>query len=79
MDCKNVGPTVSERLKIDLGVRDHQMDVEYKVGALSNRLDDEWTKCQVRHEVSVHHIQVDILDPRILDFSDLCFEVPEIS
>jgi hypothetical protein len=59
-----------------LGVLDHQVDVERQRRRAPHRLDHDRPDRQVRHEVAVHHVDVDVV--RRADGGDLLGEPPEV-
>ena len=50
-----------------VGIRDHEMDVERKLGDFSQRFDDGRADSQVRHEMSVHDVNVEQIGSASLD------------
>ena len=64
-----------------LGALDHQMDVEVAAGVvnlLGQRRDDRRPHAQRRHEVTVHHIDVDRPGARVEHLPDLGPEAREV-
>ena len=47
-----------------LGILDHEMHVERQRGRALDGLDDHRADRQVRHEVTVHHVDVDVVGAR---------------
>ena len=54
------------------------MHVERRVGLCAKRLDDWWTERQIRHEVAVHHVEVDKVSAALYGLQDLLAKPPEV-
>ena len=54
----DIGSGIGKRLEVGVRGRDHQMDIEYLFAVSAYGFDDRRTEGDVRHEVAVHHIQV---------------------
>jgi len=59
VDEERVGAGLDELVQKEIGIRDHQMDLERKLGHPPKGLDDRRAHGQIRHEMSVHHVDVD--------------------
>ena len=53
-----VGAGGGELTQEDIGIRNHQVNVEGKLGHFLQRFDDRWTDRQVRYEMAVHDVDV---------------------
>ena len=70
------GSSFRVRRRPTVGLFDHQVNVQDLVGDLAERFDDRQSECQIRHEVVVHHVDVNPVgtgDPR-----DLIGELAEV-
>ena len=72
------GAGVGERLDVAIGIRDHQVDVERHRGDALERLDDRRADRDVRHEVAVHHVDVNQIGAAALDRGDRVAERGEV-
>ncbi len=78
MDRNGVGPGRCEIGKIGIGRRDHQVKIERLFGARPDVPDHRRTEGDVRHEMSVHHIEMDPVGAGSVDRLDLLAEAGEI-
>ena len=61
VDRHHVRAGVDERLEVAIGLADHQVHVERQRRGLAQRLHDRHADGDVRHEVSVHHVDVNLI------------------
>ena len=61
VDRHHVGAGVDERLEVAIGLHDHQVHVERQRRGLAQRFHDRHADGDVRHEVSVHHVDVNLI------------------
>ena len=59
VDEERIGAGLDELVQKEIGIRDHQMDLERELGRPPKGLDDRRAHGQIRHEMSVHHVDVD--------------------
>ena len=69
---------IDERLDVAIGIADHQVHVERQRGRLAQRLHDRHADGDVGHEVSVHHVDVDLIGAAARRGGDLGAEVREV-
>ena len=67
-----------ERLEIGIAGRDHQMRVEDLLRVRPQRLDDVGTVGDVRHEMPVHHVEMDPVGAGRVDRADLVAEFRKV-
>ena len=65
-------------LEIGIAGRDHQMGVEDLLGVRAHRLDDIGAVGNVRHEMPVHHVEMDPVGAGRIDRADLFAQPGEI-
>ena len=70
-----VAARLGEGLEIGVAGRDHQMRVEHLLGVRPHRLDDIRAVGNVRHKVSVHHVEMDPVGAGLVDGADLLAEL----
>ena len=56
----NIRAGLDEVVQILIGVRDHQMYIEHLVGRLAQRLNHRSADGDIRHEVTVHNVNVNV-------------------
>ena len=71
--CTRLGKII----KVDFRMLGHEMHIERKCRMLSERFDDGASESQIRHEVTVHHIDVEGVD-RVIEERNLLLELIEI-
>ncbi|OQA40001.1 MAG: hypothetical protein BWY50_02071 [Spirochaetes bacterium ADurb.Bin315] len=71
MDSEIITAGGSEICDIAFRPLNHQMRVEGKVAMLSQALNDDRSKADIRHEDAVHHIKVNPVRPMVLNRSHL--------
>jgi hypothetical protein len=59
-----------EQSSLPVGIVDHEMAVQVKLGGPAHGLDYGRSKCQVGDEVAVHHIEMEHLGAAALDARD---------
>ena len=78
MGGDHVGPRLGIGLDIGVDRRDHQMHVHDRLDMRAERLDRRGAEGQVRHEMPVHHVDMDPVGALRLDGADLGPEIGEI-
>ena len=63
VDGEHVGPRLDERFRVPIGVRNHQVHVQWHGCHALECLDDRRADCDVRDEVAVHHVDVNEIGP----------------
>jgi hypothetical protein len=54
-----LGTGLGERLRVELGLIEHQVDIEEEIRGFTSQFRDHLRpECQVRHEVPVHDIKM---------------------
>lgn len=78
MHGDDVGACLGEGFEIGIARRDHEMDVERLLGDGPQRLHDVGADGDVRHEMPVHHVDMDPVGAGRLDGADLFAEAREV-
>lgn len=78
MGGDQIGPRLGIGLDIGIDRRDHQVNVHEGLHMRAERLHGGRAEGQVRHEMSVHHIDMDPVGALILDGPDLAAEIGKI-
>ena len=78
MDRDEIGAGLRESVEIGIAGRDHQMHVEEEFGMRPQRRDDRRPDRDVRHEMTVHHIDMDPVGAGGGDGADFFAEIGEI-
>ncbi len=78
MDGDEAGAGVNELRGVDVGAINHEMDVEREGGTAAEGADDGWADREIRDEVSVHDVHVNIVCAGALGAGDFIAEVREI-
>ena len=78
MDVEDIAARLRERLELALRLLDHQVDVEREAGHLAHGLDDERAEGDGRHEVAVHHVEVEVVRARGLHGSHLLSQPAQV-
>ena len=78
VEGNQVATGFDERLDVPLGLGDHQMGIEEHLAALAKRLDDRHAETDVRHEVAIHHIEMEYLRPGLFNFRNLVAQTREV-
>ena len=78
VDRHHVCPRRDERLDVEIGVLDHQVDVERQRRHLLDRPNDRWADRDVRDEMSVHDVDVDQVGASALHRRDIAAERREV-
>ena len=73
-----VGPGIGERRDERIDRRDHQMHVERQCGVRAQALQDRRAEADVRHEMAVHHVEMQPVGARRLDRRHLVAQSGEI-
>ncbi len=71
-------PRLGERRDVPLGPFDHQMDVQRQVGDSPQCRHQTGAESEVRHEVPIHHVDVDPVGSALLDQRHLVGELGEV-
>jgi hypothetical protein len=79
MDSNCVGAGGGESLDPAGRFDDHEVDVDRELGCGADGLDDRETNADVRHEDTVHDVDVDEVGAGRFDVMDLLAEPAEIS
>ena len=74
----DVRARLSKRLDVRLGVLNHEMYVKDRLGDLAEALHNTRAHRDIRHKRPVHHVDVDVLCPRLLHAAYICTEIGEI-
>jgi hypothetical protein len=74
VDRERIAARLHEPLEVEIGVRDHQVEVQRQSRALADRLDDGEADRDVGDEVAVHHVHVELVGAPRLDARDLVGE-----
>ena len=75
VDLEGRGPRLGEALRIQVGAHEHQMDAQRQARRLAGQLHDGRAVAEIRHERAVHHVEVQLVGPRILGAADGVGEV----
>ena len=78
MDRDDVGARLGEGLKIRIDGRDHEMHVERLLRPGPDALDEARPERDVRHEMPIHHIDMNPVASGVVDRADLLAEAGEI-
>ncbi len=78
MHGDDVGASFGEGLDEGIARRDHQMHVEDLLRVWAERRDDVGADGDVRHEMPVHHVDMDPVGARLVDRAHLLAEPREI-
>jgi len=70
VDGAQIRPRPGERFKVPKWFRDHEMDVQEGPGMGPDRFHERRAEGDVRHEVPVHHVEVENLGARLLQGSE---------
>ena len=79
MDRNRIRSRLSERREIRVGRRDHQMNVEHLVAVGSERFHHIGPEGDVRHEMPVHHVEMNPVRPRLGHRANLLAKGGEVS
>ena len=79
VDGNGVGAGGGEPLDPAVGLDDHEVDVDRKIGCRADGLDDREPDTDVGHEDAVHDVDVDEVRARGCDRRDLLAKPAEIS
>jgi hypothetical protein len=63
LDKEMIGAGVGEAGEVALRLDDHQMHIEQLLRAASHRLGNPRPDCDVRHESTIHHVDMDLVRP----------------
>ena len=69
---------LSEGFEVRIARRDHQMGIEDLLRVRAHRLDDIGTVGDVRHEMAVHHVEVDPVGAPLIDGANLLAKLREV-
>ena len=78
MDGDVIAAGLGEGLEIGIARRDHQMRVEDLLGVRAHRLDHVRPVGNVRHEMPVHHVEMDPVGAGLIDRADFLAQFGEI-
>ena len=78
VDRHHVGAGVDERLEVAIGLHDHQVHVERQRRGLAERFHHRHANGDVRHEVPVHHVDVNLIGAATRRGRDFGAEVREV-
>ena len=78
MHGDDVGPGRNEGRDIGIDRRDHQMHVENLAAMRTQRLHDHRADGQIRHEMAVHHVDMNVIGPGVGDGRDLFAQSGEV-
>ena len=78
MDGDDIGTCCGEGFEKAIDRGDHQVDVEGLGGVRAQRLHDSRADGEVRHEMPVHHVDVDPVRPGGIDSADFLAQPCEI-
>src|SRR5215217_3985230 len=70
MDGDDIGPTLGKVCEIGIGRRDHQVAVEHLVRHPADRLHYRRAKADIGNEVTIHHVDMDIVRAGLDDRPD---------
>jgi hypothetical protein len=73
-----VATGLGERLEIGIAGRNHQMGIESLLGVRPHCLDDVGAVRNVRHEMSVHHVEMDPVGTGLIHRADLFAQFREV-
>ena len=79
MDGDDVRARIGKRLNIFLGFDDHEVNVDHALGGGADGLHDEWADRDVRHESSIHDVDVDPIGTGLADGPDFSLKAAKIS
>ena len=71
LDRDNGGAGARKVVHVKLGLHDHQVDVQRQARYLTHSGHDEGAKRDIRHEVPVHHVEMDVVDAGLLGRANL--------
>ena len=74
MEGDNIGTCFDESVGIALRIGDHQMNIKNQVGLGTYGLNQSGTEADIRHEMSVHNIQVQVVCTRLIHAPDFITE-----
>ena len=74
----DVGARLGKRLNILLGFDDHEVNVDHALRRSSDGFDHHGADCDVRHEATIHDIDVDPVGARLVDGLDFSLEAAKI-
>ena len=78
MHRKDVRANGGELIQIAIRIFNHQMYVKCHIAVLTQRLDYRHTKRNAGDKRAVHHIQMQVLRPRLLHVSDILCQTGEV-
>ena len=78
MKRDDVGPGLREALRVTLRLHDHQMDVETLGRSLADGFQHGKSERNVRHEDTVHHIDMNPLGSAAIHHPGVAVEVTEV-
>ena len=78
MDGDDVRAGLGEGIQEQIDRRDHQMDVERLFAVRAQRFHDRGADRQVRHEMPVHHVDVDPVGAGRVDRAHFLAELGEV-
>ncbi len=79
MNSNDIGPSVGKGGNVFIYIFDHQVHVQLETGMLFKRLNDFWTNGNIGHKVTIHHIQVQVLNFGKVYFGCFFNKLPVIS
>ena len=79
MEGDHLHPSLRQILEVDFRMLGHEMHIERKCRMLSEGFDDGASEGQIRHEMSVHHIQMDKIRAALFDILQFGRKICEIS
>ncbi len=71
-------PALAKAANVRIRRRDHQVHVEQLPGQRPEPVQDDRTHRDVRHEMPVHHVHMDVIRARRLDGADFLAQPREI-
>ena len=71
MHDQGIGAGLGERLQEPVGMLDHQVDLQRQPRDRAQPPHDHRAEGQIRHEMAVHHVDVDPVGPGPLDLGHL--------
>src|SRR6266516_1407870 len=78
MNRQYVRTGFDEGRDVPIGFRYHQMHIQWKPGDLPDRLDHRCADRDIRHEMAIHHVDMEHVSAGFLHFPDLFAKRGEI-
>src|SRR5262245_48719556 len=78
MNSQTVRPGVDKSRDVSVGVRNHQVNVQWQLGDRTNRLHHQGTDGDVRNEVAIHHVNMQKMCPGLFYLADILTERGEV-